>query len=127
MRINFEMRGDFDKTIKWLNRIKNNKIESILKKYGEEGVQALKSATPIDSGETANSWGFNVKTTSNSASIEWFNTNTQNGVNIAILLQYGHGTGTGGYVQGVDYINPAMAPIFKSIASKVWKEVIKFE
>ena len=84
MRMNFEMRGDFDKTIKWLNRIKNNKIESILKKYGEEGVQALKSATPIDSGETANSWGFKIKTTSNSASIEWFNMNTQNGVNIAI-------------------------------------------
>lgn len=127
MSIKFEMKGDFDKTKKWLNTLKNNKMESILKKYGEEGVQALKSATPIDSGETANSWGFKVKTTSNSASIEWFNTNTQNGVNIAILLQYGHGTGTGGYVQGVDYINPAMAPIFKSISDKVWKEVIKFE
>lgn len=124
MSVKIKMEGDFDKTKKWLNTLKNNKMESILKKYGEEGVQALKSATPIDSGETANSWGFKVKTTSNSVSIEWFNTNTQNGVNIAILLQYGHGTGTGGYVQGVDYINPAMKPVFESITDKVWKEVI---
>lgn len=125
MSLNFEMKGDFDKTKKWLNALKLNKIQSILNKYGEEGVKALQTATPKESGMTANSWGFRVKNNSDSATIEWYNTNEQNGVNIAILIQYGHGTGTGGYVPGVDYINPAMKPVFKSIADKVWKEVNK--
>lgn len=125
MSLKFEMKGDFDKTKKWLNALKSNKIQSILNKYGEEGVRALQTATPKESGMTANSWGFRVKNSSLSATIEWYNTNEQNGVNIAILIQYGHGTGTGGYVPGVDYINPAMKPVFESIADKVWKEVNK--
>jgi len=98
-------------------------VYSELEKYGKLGVTALASATPKASGETANSWSYRVTKTKRYARIEWYNTNTVNGVNIAIILQYGHGTGTGGWVQGRDYINPALRPIFDKIASEVWKKV----
>lgn len=100
------------------------KVEHILEKYGSKGVSALSSATPIDSGLTASSWTYVVEVKGESATIHWMNTNSNKGVNIAVILQYGHGTGTGGYVQGRDYINPAMRPIFDQIAEEAWREVV---
>lgn len=96
-----------------------------LDKYGKEGVEALAMATPIDTGETAASWVYTIERTNGSASIVWSNTHVVNGLNIAVLLQYGHGTRQGGYVVGRDYINPAIQPIFDKIAKNAWKEVIE--
>ena len=96
-----------------------------LDKYGREGVKALESATPVDTGLTARSWYYEIKKTNGSVSISFYNSNIQNGIPIAIILQYGHGTGTGGWVEGRDYINPAIQPIFDKIAEKAWKEVTK--
>lgn len=107
----------------WLMKLKNSQTERILKKYGDEGVNALASATPYDSGETAASWGYEIEKTGSGYSIHWVNDHINQGVNIALILQYGHGTGTGGYVQGRDYINPAIAPIFDKIAEDAWREV----
>lgn len=98
-------------------------IRSTLERYGAEGVRALASSTPVESGLTANSWAFEVRNSGNSWTIAWTNSNIVGGVPVAILLQYGHGTGTGGYVQGIDYINPAVRPIFDKIAEDVWKAV----
>lgn len=125
MKISLESKGNFKNTERFLSRISRNEHLKILNKYGEKGVAALASATPKDSGETANSWTYEVKIEGNSGRIVWKNTNINRGVNIAIILQMGHGTGTGGYVQGRDYINPAMRPIFDQIANEVWKEVTK--
>jgi hypothetical protein len=96
-----------------------------LDKYGREGVAALASATPVDTGQTANSWYYEVVIKNGSATISFHNSNIQNGVPIAIILQYGHGTRNGGWVQGRDYINPAIQPIFDKIANQAWKEVTK--
>ena len=96
-----------------------------LDKYGREGVAALSSATPVDTGLTADSWYYKVEHANGSASINFYNSNIQNGVPIAIILQYGHGTGNGGWVQGRDYINPAIQPIFDKIAENAWREVTK--
>lgn len=104
--------------------MQNFKIESILERYAQEGVSALASATPVDSGTTANSWGYEIEYSGESATIYWTNTNANKGVVIAVILQYGHGTGTGGYVQGRDYINPAMRPVFDQIADAAWREVV---
>lgn len=98
---------------------------SILHKYGELGVESLRQATPVDSGETAAAWGYEIQKTSDGASIFWTNDNVNDGVNIAVILHYGHGTGTGGYVQGREYITPAIRPIFDEIAEAAWKEVTK--
>lgn len=103
----------------------NWKIDKILQKYGQQGVAALSAATPVESGTTANSWSYEIKTSGQSATIYWSNSNVNKGVNIAVILQFGHGTGTGGYVQGRDYINPAMRPIFDKIAEEAWMEVVK--
>lgn len=124
MKISFSSKGDFSKTIKFLNKIKNVKINNILSKYGEIGVNALSQATPKDSGVTSRSWNYKIEVNNNNASIVWYNTNVVKGVNIAVILQYGHGTRNGGWVEGRDYINPAMKPIFDKIADQVWKEVI---
>lgn len=121
--IKFSQKGDFSKITKYLERVKHFAGLSILDKYGKEGVAALSAATPIDSGKTAESWNYQVSISKESASITFFNTNLNNGVPIAIILQYGHGTRNGGYVQGRDYINPAIQPIFDKIAQEVWKEV----
>lgn len=94
-----------------------------LSQYGDRGVRALEAATPKDSGDTAHSWSYKVTKEKGYYSIAWFNDHVQNESNIAILLQYGHGTGTGGYVEGRDYINPAMQPIFDQMANELWKEV----
>ena len=123
MRISFTSKGDFSKTIKFLNKVKNVKINDILSKYGAIGVNALSQATPKDSGVTSRSWNYKIEVNNDNASIVWYNTNVVKGVNIAVILQYGHGTRNGGWVEGRDYINPAMKPIFDKIADQVWKEV----
>ena len=116
--------GNFNNTERFLKGAKKLHIEKILDRFGKEGVRAFASATPVDSGLTANSWGYDVSVSRGSYSITWTNTNVVNGVPIAIILQYGHGTGTGGYVQGRDYINPAIKPIFDMIANAIWQEVV---
>lgn len=123
--ISFRQKGDFSKLSKFLEKAKNAVKIGDLDKYGREGVAALASATPVDSGLTANSWYYKIKRSNGSVSIEFCNSNVQNGAPIAIILQYGHGTGTGGWVEGRDYINPAIQPIFDKIAQNAWKEVTK--
>jgi len=119
----FKHRGSFNNTEKFLKRATKINYRQILESYGREGVNALASATPVDSGVTASSWDYEVTIGKGSYSIAWTNSNVRDGVPIAIILQYGHGTGTGGYVQGRDYINPAIKPIFDKIAKSVWREV----
>ena len=121
--ITVRQKGDFSKFNRYLERLKEAVKLGDLNKYGRQGVQALSSATPIESGETANSWYYKINRTKESVSITFHNSNIQNGVPIAIILQYGHGTGTGGWVEGRDYISPAIQPIFDKIAEDAWKEV----
>lgn len=124
--ITIEAKGNFSKTYQALNKLNlfsTYKLMSILEKYGKEGLNALQSTTPKDSGLTADSWSYDIQVEKDKVTISWNNSNIHDGVPIAVLIQYGHGTGTGGYVQGVDYINPAMHPIFKQIADSAWKEV----
>ena len=123
--IRFRQKGDFSKLTNFLERAKEAVHLGNLDKYGREGVAALASATPVDSGLTANSWYYEISNKNGSVTISFFNSNIQNGVPIAIILQYGHGTGNGGWVQGRDYINPAIRPIFDKIADEAWKEVTK--
>lgn len=123
--ISFRHKGDFSKFSRYLERAKNVVRAGDLDKYGRQGVAALASATPIDSGETANSWSYKIDRTNESISIQFYNSNIQNGVPIAIIIQYGHGTGTGGWVQGRDYINPAIRPLFDKIANDMWREVTR--
>ena len=123
--ISFRQKGDFSKLTNFLERAKEAAKLGNLDKYGREGVAALASATPMDSGLTANSWYYKIENKNGSATISFHNSNIQNGVPIAIILQYGHGTGTGGWVEGRDYINPAIQPIFDKIANEAWKEVTK--
>lgn len=123
--IKIRQKGDFSKVTNYFERIKNVFHVSILDKYGQEGVAALSSATPKDTGKTSESWYYEIVYTSDRAEIQFYNSNIQNGVPIAIILQYGHGTGTGGWVEGRDYINPAIQPIFDKILNDVWKEVTR--
>lgn len=123
--ISFRQKGDFSKITRFLEKAKEAVRLGDLDKYGREGVAALASATPIDSGQTANSWYYEIENRNGSATISFHNSNIQNGVPIAIILQYGHGTGTGGWVQGRDYINPAIQPIFDKIVKEAWREVTK--
>ena len=123
--ITFKHKGDFSNLTRFLERAKEVVHMGDLDKYGRAGVEALASATPVDSGETANSWYYEVTNSNGSAKITFNNSNIQNGVPIAIILQYGHGTGTGGWVEGRDYINPAIQPIFDEIANNAWREVTK--
>jgi hypothetical protein len=117
--------GSFKNTDAFLKKLSNQKsLYSELPRYGQMGVAALSSATPIDSSETSKSWGYRIlKGRNESVGIAWFNKHEEDGVNIAVLIQYGHGTGTGGYVAGRDYINPAIRPIFDMIADSIWKKV----
>ena len=121
----FKHKGNLKKTTKFLERMVKEEYLNNLDKYGREGVQALSSATPVDTGKTAASWDYRIEETNSGTKIAWINSNVNNGVNIAIILQYGHGTNHGGYVQGRDYINPAIRPIFDKIADDAWKEVTK--
>lgn len=123
MRVNFEVSGGFTKTERFLNRMKHHEYLNVLDEFGRDGVQALRNATPVDSGATAEAWDYEIKRTRNYTEIVWTNSNINDGVPIAVILQYGHGTGTGGYVQGRDYINPAIRPVFDKIAEKAWKVV----
>lgn len=123
--ITFRQKGDFSKLTRFLERAKECVKIGDLDKYGREGVAALSSATPIESGLTAKSWYYEIENKNGSATISFHNSNIQNGVPIAIILQYGHGTGTGGWVEGRDYINPAIQPIFDRMAEEAWKEVTK--
>lgn len=123
--IKFRHKGDFSKATRYLERVKNAVGLGILDKYGREGVSALASATPVDSGLTASSWYYEVSHSKGSAKITFSNSHVNEGVPIAIILQYGHGTGTGGWVQGRDYINPAIQPVFDKIAEEAWREVTK--
>lgn len=127
MSIRLTSRGDYNKITKYLNDLKNNKAQRIirmaLQKYGQEGVEALSAATPVLTGLTASSWRYEVEVGPETAKLIFHNDNINKYVNIAIILQYGHGTGTGGWVEGRDYINPAIQPIFDKIPDEVWKEV----
>ena len=123
--ISFRQKGDFSKLTRFLERAKETVRLGDLDKYGRAGVAALASATPVDSGQTANSWYYQIEHKNGSSIITFYNSNIQNGVPIAIILQYGHGTRNGGWVQGRDYINPAIQPIFDQIANNAWKEVTK--
>lgn len=121
--ISFTQSGSFKNTERFLKRVVKDDNWSILNRFGEAGVVALSNATPVDSGLTADSWYYKVTQNRRGYSITWYNHNVNDGRPIAILLQYGHGTGTGGYVQGRDYINPAIRPVFDKIADEVWKAV----
>ena len=123
--IRFRQQGDFTKLTRFLERAKEAIHLGDLDRYGKDGVAALSSATPVESGETARSWYYEIKHQKGSVTISFCNSNIQNGVPIAIILQYGHGTGTGGWVQGRDYINPAIRPIFEQIAKDAWREVTR--
>lgn len=121
--IRFKQTGDFKHTESFFRKVREKSYLNTLRKYGQAGVDALASATPKESGETASSWDYEIVHGENGYSIYWTNSHINKGVNIAVILQYGHGTGTGGYVKGVDYINPAVRPIFDEIANEAWKEV----
>ena len=123
--ISFRHKGDLSKTTRFLEKAKRAIRLSDLDKYGRAGVEALAAATPVESGLTASSWEYKIESKNGSITITFYNTNIQNGVPIAIILQYGHGTGTGGWVEGRDYINPAIQPIFDTIANDAWREVTK--
>lgn len=115
--------GKLKKTEKFLSKMSKFDIRRILNKYGEEGAHALAENTPVRSGETASSWRYKVNINNGIATVTWSNTHVEKGVNIAIILQYGHGTRNGGYVQGIDYINPALKPVFNALAEEAWMEV----
>lgn len=121
--IKLEAKGDLSKTYKFLDRVLKRDFYSRLEVYGQKGVNALAAATPRRTGVTAASWYYEINRNINSVEIYWKNSNINKGVNIAVILQYGHGTGSGVYVQGIDYINPAIQPVFNEIAENIWKEV----
>lgn len=121
--IRITQKGDFKKTYKFLENASLSKVEKVLEKYGLMGVEALSALTPVDSGETAESWDYHIEKSGGNYSIVWTNSNVNDHVNIALIIQYGHGTGTGGYVKAIDYINPAMKPVFEKVAKEVWEEV----
>lgn len=123
--ITFKQKGDFSKLTRYLERVKEVVNLGDLNKYGREGVAALSSMTPVETGKTASSWYYEIEHTKDSARITFLNSNVNKGVPIAIILQYGHGTRNGGWVEGRDYINPAIQPIFDKIANDAWKEVTK--
>lgn len=119
------VKGDFGNTEKFLGKLENKVSIDLFEKYGREGVAALKSATPVDSGLTAESWYYTVERQNGSISLNFHNSNINNGVPIAIILQYGHATRNGGWVEGIDYINPALEPIFEKLANDAWLEFLK--
>lgn len=123
--VKFTHKGDLFRTEKFLQALKEKNFLKHLEKYGQMGVDALAEATPVDTGLTAASWGYEIHASGDTVSIIWTNSNVNKNVNIAIILQYGHGTRNGGYVQGRDYINPAMQPVFDHIADAVWMEVTR--
>lgn len=123
--ISFRQKGDFSKLTSYFERVKEAARIGILDKYGRAGVAALAAATPVDSGLASSSWGYEIERSGSSARIVFTNSDIENGFPVAIMLQYGHGTGTGGWVEGRDYINPAIQPVFDKIADDAWREVTK--
>lgn len=123
--ISFRQKGDFSKLNRYFEKVREAARIGVLDKYGRAGVAALASATPTETGNTAASWHYEIKRQNGSVALEFYNSNVNKGVPIAIILQYGHGTGTGGWVEGRDYINPALQPIFDKLAEDAWKEVTK--
>jgi len=123
--ITFKQRGDFSKVNRYLERLLNLFKSGKLDEYGRQGVEALSRATPKDTGKTAESWAYEIERAKGHISVVWYNTNVNDGVNIAVILQYGHGTRNGGYVVGRDYINPALQPIFEKMADELWREVTR--
>ena len=123
MGVRFSITGSTQRTQNFLRKMQNPNLYSNLDRVAQAGVAALRGATPQESGLTAMSWDYEIEVDREKARISWINTNRNNGVNIAIILQYGHGTGTGGYVAGRDYINPAIRPLFDQLADEVWKKV----
>lgn len=123
MKVSMSTSGSFKKTESFLRTMQKKDIFAALEGYAQEGVRALQAGTPVDSGLAASSWGYEVRKSRGTYTITWTNSDVENGFPVAIMLQYGYGTGTGGYVAGRDYINPAMKPIFDQIADKVWKAV----
>lgn len=121
--ITFEQKGDFKNSERFLRKMAKFDFSNTLKNVAQEGVRALAAATPVDSGLAANSWGYRIERSRSSFSITWTNNDIESGFPVALMIQYGHGTGTGGYVKGRDYINPAMRPIFDKIISDLWTEV----
>jgi predicted Zn-dependent protease len=115
--------GDFKKTERYLKFLEDGEMFSGLDHYGRMGVDALARATPVDTGETSHDWDYGLEISKDRYVINWFNTHLNEGVNIAVIIQYGHGTGTGGWVEGRDYINPAMQPLFDKIVEEVWRQV----
>lgn len=120
-----KQRGDFRHLEGFFKRIKEMRLKEKLNKCGQEGVEALAAATPVDTGLTASSWTYEIQMSKDSYGITWINTNVNKGVNIALILQMGHGTRNGGYVKGIDYINPALKPVFDKFAEDLWGEVTK--
>lgn len=123
MGIEVDSVGKFENTFKWLNDMSNRSYIRQLDQYGRRGVDILSASTPMDSGQTAASWSYDIQQSTSGVTINWYNSNVNDGVNIAIIIQYGHGTGTGGYVQGRDYINPALRPIFDKLSEEVRRVV----
>ena len=123
MGIRISSKGNFNKTHKFRTKATDKSIIVSLIKYGQKGLEPLASATPVEAGETASAWRFEVAYGGGSAKINWNNDNINQGLVIALLIQYGHGTGTGGWVEGRDYINPAIQPIFDEIRDNIWREV----
>lgn len=121
--IKFRQTGNFNRTERLLNKIKRADYVDILEKYGRRGVEALSAATPVDTGLTASSWGYEIVKMGSGYRVYWSNSNINKGVVIALILQMGHGTGTGGWVEGIDYINPAIRPVFDAMAKDAWEEV----
>lgn len=123
MGIRFQQKGNFSKTYKFLNNAQKHTYIKAMEKYGKRGVEELKKVTPKRTGLTADSWDYKIEEKNGYIRISWVNTNIQNGINIAILIRYGHGTRNGGYVTGVDYISPSLGPIFQEMADAAWEEV----
>lgn len=123
--ITFKQSGDFSKLDRYLKNVSKVSAIDILRRYGQAGVEALKSATPIDTGATAHSWYYEIEQTDNRISINFCNSNIQNGALVAVLIQYGHATNSGSWVEGKDYINPSIKPIFDQIAEDAWREVTR--
>ncbi len=121
--INIKCTGDFRNTTKFLEKASKMSVDDIMHKYGQSGVKALSAATPVDTGETASKWGYKIIKEKGSHSIVWTNDSINDGVPIVILIQYGHGTKNGGYVSGVDFINPAIKDLMSNLADSIWKEV----
>ena len=123
--ITITQKGSYNNVQRWLQKLSTQEVFNVLSKYGSIGQNALSNATPVDTGETAASWYFTIQQRPGYYSIRWHNSHVEDGVPIAVILQYGHGTGTGGYVQGRDYIMPAIRPVFDQIVAEAWREVTR--